>query len=289
MPRHVSGRVNIAAGPAISNCTAVMVLTCDKPSTRIIRFCLSSCQCSQKIHLYFNQLAQQRENYEPSITPAGNRDLVAYPKSFRPAPRRDGRRQRGGRQRVSIHAARAGGDSGNTFTFALYIVSIHAARAGGDQVSGILCGTNKVSIHAARAGGDEPHQTEEATAFQSTPPARAATRLESGVIAWNVSIHAARAGGDASQCDSRFELSFNPRRPRGRRHEYFHLVQPNAMFQSTPPARAATYRQPQRNTRWNHGSWFQSTPPARAATLRAWHMPTSACAVSIHAARAGGD
>ena len=82
---------------------------------------------------------------------------------------------------------------------------------------------------------------------------------------------------------------------------------PGSMFQSTPPARAATNA----IALTGFAGVFQSTPPARAATVRAG---SSACqagcfnprrprgrrpdhelrgpryrSVSIHAARAGGD
>ena len=81
-------------------------------------------------------------------------------------------------------------------------------------------------------------------AFQSTPPARAAT-LGQAVVA-----HAP------------------------------------IEFQSTPPARAATRlaMSPKAGP-----TPFQSTPPARAATRSGREQPGFTLAVSIHAARAGGD
>ena len=145
--------------------------------------------------------------------------------------------------------------------------------------------------------------------FQSTPPARAATERHRDHRQRSVvSIHAARAGGDIEQRCANASLSgFNPRRPRGRRRSTASRHRAAIVFQSTPPARAATlYRDirdrrragfnPRRPRGRRHRpspasrllALFQSTPPARAATKdgtlrRVRHL------VSIHAARAGGD
>jgi len=123
--------------------------------------------------------------------------------------------------------------------------------------------------------------------FQSTPPAREATKYRDGVKdVMIVSIHASRTGGDL-----------------------LHLSDGavTGLFQSTPPAREATCqpspsspRLPRFNPRLPHGRRletpdidgdfmeFQSTPPAREATCH-----TSDCIsggrVSIHASRTGGD
>ena len=78
-----------------------------------------------------------------------------------------------------------------------------------------------------------------------------------------ISIHAAREGGDLLAL---FSLSAHSR------------------FQSTPPVKAATMAD--FNKRLDNE--FQSTPPVKAATL---HHPrfARASAISIHAAREGGD
>src|ERR1035438_7696405 len=148
---------------------------------------------------------------------------------------------------VSIHAARAGGDAfttgaGNATTqfqstpparaatrAALLhetgvLVSIHAARAGGDNST--RCSTPNTSRFNSRPprGGrlGRIETTLALISFQSTPPARAATKPgREHRVPRTVSIHAARAGGDADQ-------TIPPR------------LQP--VFQSTPPARAATRR-----------------------------------------------
>ena len=123
--------------------------------------------------------------------------------------------------------------------------------------------------------------------FQSTPPARAATRQSTGQQTTpscfnprrprraatrppsrfarvpEVSIHAARAGGDCPCGEEMREPEcFNPRRPRGRRRRTTKTAAIPSLFQSTPPARAAT------------GVLYDPSTPE---------------SVSIHAARAGGD
>ena len=149
------------------------------------------------------------------------------------------------RQPVSIHAAREGGewrgerdrDFGNQ-------VSIHAAREGGDHPEALRRNRGPVSIHAAREGGDKISDMtlDGNKMFQSTPPARAATKRSSSMATFV------------------------------------------ALFQSTPPARAATISWPYTSA----VELFQSTPPARAAT-RLQNPLLFHCRVSIHAAREGGD
>ena len=97
--------------------------------------------------------------------------------------------------RISIHAAREGGDHAvkKLRIYALGI-SIHAAREGGDQcVNNCVC-TFAISIHAAREGGDV-----------------AASHTS---ILIGISIHAAREGGDLAVPNSiTIRYYFNPRRP----------------------------------------------------------------------------
>ena len=57
--------------------------------------------------------------------------------------------------RISIHAAREGGDYQVLFTSEpRQDISIHAAREGGDLALSTCCSKNGISIHAAREGGD---------------------------------------------------------------------------------------------------------------------------------------
>ena len=101
--------------------------------------------------------------------------------------------------RVSIHAAREGGDCFDGKALFYYDVSIHAAREGGDTVTSKMYNNPWVSIHAAREGGDMVTLLTAATLslFQSTPPVKAATFIQIyDRLITMVSIHAAREGGD---------------------------------------------------------------------------------------------
>ena len=168
---------------------------------------------------------------------------------------------------ISIHAPREGGDADAIFL--LYLedpISIHAPREGGDLGDGHSDRHHPISIHAPREGGDFPVAVSDdgCIPFQSTPPARGATkcrnvyRLDSIIsihapreggdggcaevdILPLISIHAPREGGDTGELlGERVIQYFNPRPPRGGRlltrgDRAFRRV-----FQSTPPARGAT-------------------------------------------------
>ena len=100
--------------------------------------------------------------------------------------------------------------------------------------------------------------------FQSTPPVKAATfALMLDVAKHFISIHAAREGGDSPSNTT-----------------------PSAygIFQSTPPVKAATEAALAGGLGWE----FQSTPPVKAATGSGTSSHANP-AISIHAAREGGD
>ena len=93
---------------------------------------------------------------------------------------------------------------------------------------------------------------------------KAATKLFCNAVAGSlISIHAAREGGDL-------------------RRNYFKVSL--AVFQSTPPVKAATYM----GYSFFNDIGFQSTPPVKAATDYTRDCPQP-CNISIHAAREGGD
>ena len=124
------------------------------------------------------------------------------------------------------------------------------------------------------------------TPFQSTRPARGATRMRL-IMFWRypVSIHAPRAGRDTrTYRESLTPTSFNPRAPRGAR--LFDdlpgvILDP---FQSTRPARGATSP---------HCGLQRPKPVSihapRAGRDRRACGPAWTCRVSIHAPRAGRD
>ena len=79
---------------------------------------------------------------------------------------------------ISIHAAREGGDHGDSAPPLTRKISIHAAREGGDPKEYLTAPIPQgISIHAAREGGDlrgtPPNRR--FLIFQSTPPLKAAT------------------------------------------------------------------------------------------------------------------
>jgi len=156
---------------------------------------------------------------------------------------------------------------------------------------GLILRTVVVSIHAPRAGRDRmaPSMARWTLAFQSTRPARGATA--GGVeldLGQTVSIHAPRAGRDRS---SSYYCSpwpcFNPRAPRGARQQLWYITLTLPRFQSTRPARGATWthtrrqlcsravsihapragRDQQLGQRPKSLLGFQSTRPARGATV----------------------
>ena len=63
-----------------------------------------------------------------------------------------------------------------------------------------------------------------------------------------------------------------------------HCCEVRLVFQSTPPARGATFYELGNRHLWE----FQSTPPARGATLPVV-IRAAAGTISIHAPREGGD
>ena len=115
---------------------------------------------------------------------------------------------------------RGGRRNDDRYLAAKYI-SIHAPREGGDVKGWNAIPTKNISIHAPREGGDLGQRSIRwiTSRFQSTPPARGATRRRlSGQALRDISIHAPREGGDLGlpQSDS-MHLDFNPRPPRGGR------------------------------------------------------------------------
>ena len=124
---------------------------------------------------------------------------------------------------VSIRAARAGGDVRHRLPVERHRVSIRAARAGGDMFCHRFCIMKfSVSIRAARAGGDwiDLWTDTETEAFQSAPPARAATVMRLKVEPTRPFQSAPPARAATSPSSRRFDWMIS--------------------FQSAPPARAAT-------------------------------------------------
>ena len=125
-----------------------------------------------------------------------------------------------------------------------------------------------ISIHAPRMGSDFPTEivVNMLLGFQSTLPARGATTEKykwytmylisihapregsdgrpggKKCCVLKISIHAPREGSDFIFCaGERLRMDFNPRSPRGERPECALLIESTHKFQSTLPARGATY------------------------------------------------
>ena len=180
--------------------------------------------------------------------PALHYQVVFYQKDFNPRPPRGGRRRAAARRSMICN------------------ISIHAPREGGDQTRRPQDLVDGISIHAPREGGDctiSP-SSQVISSFQSTPPARGATKIQHSCLpAVLISIHAPREGGDGAGGNGRSSGSdFNPRPPRGGRRRRGAGLPLRRRFQSTPPARGATNR-----------SRCSCYPPD----------------ISIHAPREGGD
>ena len=145
-----------------------------------------------------------------STPPARGGDCAAWRRSpassdFNPRPPRGGRLRVPaavpGRRHISIHAPREGGDPSQ---YAL-------AQRGG-----------YFNLRPPR-GGRRSSTTASQTwkTFQSTPPARGATRAgKDGEENATISIHAPREGGDGGRSRTSISgVNFNPRPPRGGRQQ----------------------------------------------------------------------
>ena len=147
-------------------------------------------------------------------------------------------------------------------------ISIHAPRTGSDQYAwrndGELQDFNPrsphgerqantihrqlvlgISIHAPRTGSDRPWW-EEATVSKMisihAPRTGSDCARKEGSHDLQISIHAPRTGSDPQRAlRSRKEHHFNPRSPHGERLDVTALYRTWYLFQSTLPARGATY------------------------------------------------
>ena len=168
-------------------------------------------------------------------------------------------------------------------------ISIHAPREGGDSSSTCRLVTSTDFNPRPPRGGRRVNSPRPVCplGFQSTPPARGATRRRWRCISTASDFNPRpprggrplhlplwRAGGDY----------FNPRPPRGGRPFLPSFPWPPHRFQSTPPARGATIQSDVTMDIIR----FQSTPPARGATC--WRPRSQILIyISIHAPREGGD
>ena len=123
--------------------------------------------------------------------------------------------------------------------------------------------------------------------FQSAPPREGGDReLISKRQELTISIHAPREGGDTRPWLGSNEKSyFNPRPPRGGRHDTVFRGDDPVGFQSTPPVRGATAADAH-STPW--GCDFNPRPREGGDSVTT-RETCRGDAISIHAPREGGD
>ena len=190
---------------------------------------------------------------------------------FNPRPPRGGRLQsikvRNSAIFISIHAPREGGDnedfhdlpafplfqstppargatSSNAFLILFYSDFNPRPPRGGRLRAGVSHAAGRDFNPRPPRGGRQPFRVYRIVPgiFQSTPPARGATKwFDHDRRVQFISIHAPREGGDSISSSDNMSPS---------------------LFQSTPPARGAT----DMLIKDKREALFQSTPPARGAT-----------------------
>ena len=148
---------------------------------------------------------------------------------------------------ISIHAPRTGSDDVDGAVDVVHLaISIHAPRTGSDLRRNFLHRlVQRISIHAPRTGSDP------------SPSGRLSRRM-------SISIHAPRTGSDLVACYTDIERE---------------------LFQSTLPARGATYQRP---SSLRTSGYFNPRSPHGERRTSGRH-PCGHPAISIHAPRTGSD
>ena len=214
---------------------------------------------------------------------------------------------------ISIHAPRTGSDSDERNRASCSSISIHAPRTGSDALRASARrqvhyfnprsphGERRLAAEATtvrpyyfnpRSPHGERQQTELTLAIRSnfnprSPHGERLPRVDEKGATMRISIHAPRTGSDVCRAPNRAGTAdFNPRSPHGERQHSQHATLKITRFQSTLPARGATFRffdffpnhgisihaprtgsDGQRFFRILQRWEFQSTLPARGATL----------------------
>ena len=122
-------------------------------------------------------------------------------------------------------------------------ISIHAAREGGDVTAvGALASPSFQSTPPVKAATSRTSASLASRIFQSTPPVKAATHAWPAChIALFISIHAAREGGDVRPyIKPRHPRLFQSTPPVKAATIAIGATVPPVGFQSTPPVKAAT-------------------------------------------------
>ncbi len=148
---------------------------------------------------------------------------------------------------ISIHAPREGCDIGHLLR-ERDIADFNPRTPRGVRRMMVIFNSPliSISIHAPREGCDHGCMAARLTDKQNfNPRTPRGVRHDDWVLAVGInliSIHAPREGCDFAQlCVNMLKLDFNPRTPRGVRQLDRALKYPLIIFQSTHPARGATY------------------------------------------------
>ena len=147
-------------------------------------------------------------------------------------------------ERISIHAPRTGSDNINYKAYGTPQISIHAPRTGSDPTSAgmflVTSNFNPRSPHGERQVM-RPYW-DAVSAFQSTLPARGATRFAPAKRQnARISIHAPRTGSDSHRAEPSVFHDISIHAPRtGSDTRLTSAGRGTGRFQSTLPARGAT-------------------------------------------------
>ena len=190
---------------------------------------------------------------------------------FNPRPPRGGRRGSG-------PAWRTGGGFQST-----------PPARGATVLAAIVHAMERISIHAPREGGDclRPSRGRRRTYFNPRPPRGGRRTAEHRREAYRtISIHAPREGGDRSWWRTAcWALYFNPRPPRGGRLTQVADMDFFFLFQSTPPARGATYLL----DGTTYSVVISIHAPREGGDRQQRRSAVRGGTISIHAPREGGD
>ena len=148
---------------------------------------------------------------------------------------------------ISIHAPREGCDPRHLLVVLAHIISIHAPREGCDAALSTSC-HRSIDFNPRTPRGVRhpcPSSCSGSNIFQSTHPARGATGQcqHGGAGTIVISIHAPREGCDAANVEEHIRIvRISIHAPReGCDLIKFNSLTPESQFQSTHPARGATF------------------------------------------------
>ena len=213
---------------------------------------------------------------------------------------------------ISIHAPRTGSDAHVGAGRPDCGISIHAPRTGSDWTSGrVSIKRYNISIHAPRTGSDRTTRQSQYIAAHFNPRSPHGERRYPQVARTltAISIHAPRTGSDdlcasdglllhisihapRTGSDSRLRHSypagrhFNPRSPHGERLCALCIRTLTARFQSTLPARGATFAF---TRRVEQTAQISIHAPRTGSDRRCCPPSCSMGCISIHAPRTGSD